>query len=354
MSKDYYKILGVERGASPDDIKKAFRKLAHQYHPDKPGGNEAKFKEANEAYQVLNDPVRRQKYDQFGSAAFKGSGGFGGFSPGGGFSGDFSAFGGFEDLGDLFGNMFGGGGPRSRSPRGGDIQVDVDLTFREAVFGAPKEITLTKPSTCERCGGVGAEPGTRLKTCMECGGSGSRVTVQRTMLGTMQRRQTCSSCQGSGEAPEKRCAACTGTGILRVKKTLVVEVPGGVEDGNMIRLRGEGEAIRGGSPGDLFVRLHVADDPHFTREGSAIFSDLKIGFTQAALGDTVEVRTIDGSVELRIPAGTQSRTEFRLRGKGVSTQGKRGDHLVTVHVVSPRSLTKKQKELLVELNLREK
>ncbi len=347
--KDYYKVLGVSRSASSEEIKRAFRTLAHTHHPDKPGGDEAKFKEANEAYQILGDPEKRKKYDQFGSAAFEG------FNGGNGSSGfDFSSTG-FGDLGDIFGDLFGfsGASTRRRTRKGEDIQVDMELTFLEAVFGVEKEVTLTKPAACERCGGVGADPGTHLKTCADCGGSGTRLTVQRTVLGNMQRRQTCETCQGAGQAPEKRCTACTGTGILRAKKTLVVGVPSGVEDGNVIRLRGEGEATRGGSPGDLFVRLHVADDARFGREGSTIFSEAPIGFTQAALGDTIGVPTVDGSVELTIPAGTQSGAEFRLRGKGVPTRGKRGDHIVRIQVVTPKHLSRKEKELLHELGLKE-
>jgi molecular chaperone DnaJ len=351
--KDYYQTLGVGRGASADEVKRAFRTLAHKYHPDKPGGDAEKFKEINAAYQVLGDPEKRKKYDQFGSAAFEGAQGFPGGGAGfGGF--DFSGAAGFEDLGEMFGDMFGfGGGRRSRSRRGQDIQIDLDLTFQESVFGAEKDVMLTKSSACERCGGVGAEPGSKTHTCSTCNGSGVQVSVQRTILGSIQRRTACATCEGSGEVPEKTCTTCHGSGVTKSKKTITVDIPSGVEAGNAVRLRGEGEAVKGGESGDLFIRLHVDPDPRFEREGDAIFSRIKIGFSQAALGDTIDIETIDGKVELSIPPGTQSGAEFRLRGKGVPIRGRRGDHIVTVDVVTPTHLSREQRELLQELGLNE-
>ncbi len=351
MAKDYYHILGVQKGASPEEVKKAFRTLAHQHHPDKPGGNEAKFKEINEAYQVLGDPEKRQKYDQFGSAAFEQGAGFGGGNPFGGF--DFSGAGGFEDLGDMFGDMFGFGGGRRRTKRGNDIQVDVHLSFLESVFGAEKEISVQKASACDRCGGIGAEPGTKMKTCADCNGSGVRVSVQRTILGNIQSKQTCGTCHGRGEVPETRCGACTGSGVVRKKTTFNVEIPEGVEDGTAVRLTGAGEAIAGGEPGDLYVRLRVKADPRFERDGADIRTHKRVGFTQAALGDTVEIETVDGAVDLKIPPGTQSGTELRLRGKGVPVRGHRGDHLVTVEIVTPKNVTREQRKLLEQLGLSE-
>lgn len=354
MAKDYYNILGVNKSASQDEIKVAFRKLAHQYHPDKPTGDEAKFKEINEAYQVVGDAEKRKKYDQFGSAAFDGSGGFGG-GAGQGFGGfDFSGFqgGGFEDLGDLFGGMF-GGGRGQREHRGADIQVDVDLTFRDSVFGADKEITLSKFDACARCGGIGAEPGTRLNDCGDCGGKGVKVVTQRTILGTFQTKAPCPACDGEGKIPEKRCATCHGDGVTRGKKTLSVHIPAGVENGNVLRVRGGGEAVRGGKPGDLFVRLHVKNDTRFAREGSTIYSTLRIGFTQAALGASVETETVDGPTTVIIEAGTQTGTEIRVRNKGVQTGGGRGDHVFVVEVVTPTKLSREQKQLLEQLHLKE-
>ena len=277
--KDYYKILGVEKNASAEDIKKAFRTLAHKHHPDKPGGDAEKFKEINEAYQVLGDEKKRGTYDQFGASAFDGSGGGAGGNPfGGGF--DFSGFqggfqqggGGFEDLGDLFGGMFGFGGNRGRTVRGNDIQVDIDVSFHDAVFGVEKEVTLTKPSTCARCGGVGAEPGSKMKTCSDCNGKGVKTVNQRTILGTVQTRVRCSTCDGEGEVPEKPCTECAGSGVAKRKTSLTITIPSGTEDGTAYRVRGEGEAVRGGEAGDLIVHVHVQPDARFVREGSSIRS----------------------------------------------------------------------------------
>src|SRR3989339_1146 len=352
MAKDYYKILEIDKNASQEDVKKAFRKLAHKHHPDKEGGNEEKFKEANEAYQVLGDPEKRKKYDQFGSAAFDGSGGFGGGGQGfGGF--DFSGFqgGGFEDLGDLFGDFFGGGRTRSRERRGNDVQMDFDLTFKESIFGIQKEIELTKTTSCERCSGIGAEPGEGMHTCVDCSGSGVQVSIQRTILGNIQSKHTCATCQGTGEIPKKLCTACHGAGVNKKKQKFTVTIPAGVENGAMLRIRGEGEAVKGGSSGDLFVRLHVPEDKYFKREGHTLFTSVPIGFTQAALGDTIEVETVDGPVDFKIPPGTQSDSQFRLKGKGVRSGRGRGDQIVIVEVQTPQKLSREQKKLLEELNL---
>ena len=371
MAKDYYHVLGVSKSASQDDVKAAFRKLAHQYHPDKPTGNEAKFKEINEAYQIVGDPEKRRKYDQFGSAAFEGNAGFSG---GHGFNGagfDFSGFqgAGFEDLGDMFGDMFGFGGGRSsgsrkRKPKGSDVQIDLDLSFRDSVFGADKEVTLSKFDACERCGGLGAEPGTKMNDCSDCGGKGVKVVSQRTILGTFQTKVACPSCEGEGKIPEKRCTTCHGDGVTRGKKTLAIHVPAGVETGNVLRVRGGGEAVRGGTAGDLFVRLHVKNDTRFSREGSTIYSTLRVGFTQAALGASVETETVDGPTTVIIEAGTQGGTEIRVRNKGVVIGGgsdfakassdRRGDHVFVVEVVTPTKLSREQKKLLEELDLNER
>lgn len=350
MSKDYYHTLGVSKSASQEEIKQAFRKLAHKHHPDKSGGDEAKFKEINEAYQILSDEKKRKQYDQFGSAAFE-NGGFGGAGQGfGGF--DFSGASGFEDLGDIFGDIF-GGGRRERTRRGGDIQIDAEITFRESVFGTEKTITLNKPSSCERCGGNGGEPGTGMETCKTCGGSGIEAVLQRTFFGNVQTKRTCAACQGGGEIAKKTCTTCRGEGVERKSRSFIVSIPAGVENGSVLRVRGEGEFIKGGKPGDLFVRIFVKQDSRFTREGTDLHSDVKIGFTQAALGATIEVETIDGKVDLEIPTATQSETQFRLRGKGVQTSRGRGDQIVTVHVVTPKKLDRKQRKLLEELNLEE-
>jgi molecular chaperone DnaJ len=346
MSKDYYKILGVDKSASEDEIKRAFRKLAHEHHPDK-GGNEEKFKEINEAYQALGDKDKRARYDQFGSADAPGGfggGGFGGFDP--------SQFG---DLGDIFGSFFtGGGGGRQRRPKGADLEVGVTLSFKESVFGVSKDVPLHKESTCERCGGAGAEPGTKMTTCKVCDGKGYRITTQRTILGSVQMRADCEDCHGRGEIPERPCTTCHGAGSHKTHKTLRVDIPAGVEDGMQVRVRGEGESIGAqGESGDLYLRIRVTVDPRFERDGFTIYSEKKVGFTQAALGDTVEVDTVDGKVSMKIPPGTQSGDELRLREKGVPTRGSRGDQIVVVRVITPTKLDKRSRELLEEVNLRE-
>ncbi len=346
MSKDYYKILGVEKNASQDDVKRAFRKLAHEHHPDK-GGDAEKFKEFNEAYQVLGDTEKRQRYDQFGSA--DGPQGFGG---GQGFPNGFdpSMFG---DLGDIFGDMFGmGGGRRQRQSQGEDLMTEMTISFKEAVFGIAKEVPITKSLHCARCGGVGAEPGTKMKTCDSCKGKGVTMHVQRTILGSMQMRVPCADCNGRGEKPEKICTECRGEGIVRARKTLKVNIPPGVEDGVQLRLRHEGEAVQGGAAGDLYILLHVTPDARFRREGTTVYSTKEIGFTQAALGDTVTVDVVDGKVEMQIPQGTQSGDELRLKGKGVPHARGRGDHIVVVKVKTPTKLGRKEADLMKELNHR--
>lgn len=358
MAKDYYKLLGIEKSASQDEIKKAFRVLAHKHHPDKQGGDEAKFKEINEAYQVLGDEKKRAQYDQFGSGAFDGSAGGGGGYGGGGFNGagfDFSGFqgAGFEDLGDIFGGMFGGSRGGSRERRGGDIQVDVHLSFHESIFGVDKEISLTKNVSCERCSGNGAEPGKGVKKCGTCDGNGVVIGVQRTILGAMQTKRMCETCHGTGEIPNTPCSTCHGAGLEKKRKTLNVHIPSGVEDGNVLRVRSEGEAIKGGESGDLFVRIGVKPDQRFERDGDTIYSEKQIGFTQAALGAVVAIETVDGKADLTIPAGTQSQTQLRLRGKGVPTRGGRGDHIVIVKVVTPHKLSKEQRKMLETLGLNE-
>ena len=354
MPKDPYDILGIDKNASQEDVKKAFRKLAHKYHPDKPEGDEEKFKEINAAYQILGKEENRKKYDQFGSAAFQGGaggpGGFGGF--------DFSGFAGqgmnMDDLGDIFGDIFGvGGRRRRRTARGQDIQVDMDVSFEESVFGIEKEVTLTKPSSCERCAGTSAEPGAKMKTCSECQGSGTQTRAQQTILGSMQTRVTCGDCRGRGEVPEQNCSDCMGTGVKRATKTLTITIPAGIEPGATLRMRAEGEAIPGGEPGDLYVRLHVGKDARFEREGFHIVSHIKIGFTQAALGDKIDVETVDGSVELKIPSGVQSGAQLRLKGRGIPSRGGRGDHYVILEVVTPKKLSREQKKLLEDLGLKE-
>lgn len=345
MAKDYYKILGVGRNATAEEIKAAFRRLAHEHHPDK-GGEAHKFKEANEAHQVLSDPEKRKRYDQFGTADEQQFGGGGG-PFGGGF--DFS---GFEDLFN-----FGGGGrrgQRSRAQRGKDIEMDVTISLKEAATGINRSIELYKLVSCERCGGSGAEPGSKQKTCGTCGGSGEVTQTQRTFFGNFAVRQTCSACGGEGKEVGTKCDKCDGVGAARERKKFEVNIPAGIDDGEVVRLTGAGEAgLRGGRTGDLYLRVRVTPDPRFERNGATLHRRQPISFVVASLGGIVSVPTIDGEVELKIPAGTDSGAVFRLKGKGMPTvsSAKRGDELVEVFIEAPKHLSKKQKELLRELGL---
>jgi len=348
MSKDYYNTLGVDKGASQDEIKKAFRKQAHKYHPDKENGDEEKFKEANEAYQILGDAKKRQQYDQFGSAAFEN----GGFGSGQGYGGFQGAGINMDDLGDIFGDMFGFGGRGRSQSRGRDIQIDIELDFKDAVFGVEREISLDKLNPCERCGSTGAEPGSVMKTCDKCEGRGQTVRMQRTILGAVQQVTTCPDCHGRGEQPEKTCTSCQGTGASKSHSMIKVQIPAGVDNGATIRLRGQGEvAAYAGGAGDLFLRLHVKPSKDFVRDGNDIRTTKRIGFSQAALGDKVEVITLDGKVKLKIPTGTESGQEFILRGKGVRASRQTGDMIVTVQIETPKKLSREQKKLIEQLGL---
>ncbi|HRQ86871.1 MAG TPA: molecular chaperone DnaJ [Candidatus Saccharibacteria bacterium] len=350
MSKrDYYEILGVGKNASADEIKKAYRRLAVKYHPDKDGGDEAKFKEVNEAHEVLKDADKRQRYDQFGHAGVGGNGGGGNpFEGFGGFGGQNAHFD-FGDggLGDIFGQFFGGG--RAREPRRGrDVEVSLQLSFEEAVFGVEHTIEITLEDTCSHCKGTTAEPGHDLKTCATCKGSGQQTRVMNTMFGAIQQTVTCETCKGRGKVPEKVCTVCRGTGTERRPQTIKVKIPAGIDDGATIRLRGRGEALTGGEKGDLFIHIRVKAHKKFTREGDIILSDEHISMVDAALGTEVDVETVDGTVTMKVPAGTQSGTDFKLSGHGVPhmNSDKRGPHIVNIIVNIPTKLTKKQKELL--------
>lgn len=349
MSKDYYHILGISKGASADDVKKAFRELAHKHHPDKAGGNAEKFKEINEAYQVLSNPQKRAQYDQFGSAAFE-QGGFGqGF---GGFGGAQFDMG---DLSEMFGEMFGMGRQRSNvksQRRGNDIEVTVPLTFSEAAFGVEKTVELYKPSACSACSGTGIPPGAKLQTCKTCGGQGRVRQVQRTILGSFEAVATCSACDGVGNVPEKTCSSCGGTGVVKETKKLTVKIPAGIDDGETIRISGEGEAgFRGGRSGDLYLHARVSPDKRFVRKGFDVFSQIEIPFSEAALGAVKVVETLDGPVDLKVPASIQSGEEIRLKGKGIVRLGSsgRGDHYVRVIVETPKSPSRRAKDLLQQL-----
>lgn len=363
MSKDYYDLLGVSKTASTDEIKKAFRKKAHEHHPDK-GGNEEKFKEINEAYQVLGNTEKRQRYDQFGSAAFNGgagAGGFGGQGFGGFQNGGFNMD--FEDLGDIFGgfgDIFGFGGGRQTSQResanrrnGRDMEMNVSLDFMEAVNGLEKEISFSKNTTCDRCHGNGAEPGAKIETCQVCNGRGRVSKVQRTILGNIQTQVTCQACAGEGKIYSKKCTKCEGSGVHRDNVKIKVRIPAGINSGESIRLTGQGEAGEKGAPaGDLYLRIKLQTHKKFMRVGYDIKTEEKISIKQAILGDKIEIETVRGTVTLKIPEGTQSGTVFKLKEKGVTKLHNRGigDQYVKVIIKIPSGANKKQKQLLDELD----
>lgn len=345
MSKrDYYELLGVDRNATKEEIKKAYRKLARKYHPDvsKEPNAEEKFKEVKEAYEVLSDDQKRAQYDQFGHAGTQ-SQGFGGGAT------DFSGF------GDIFDMFFGGGSRRDpNAPRqGADLQYTMTLTFEEAIFGKETEISIPREENCDTCHGTGAKPGTSKQTCAHCHGTGQISTEQNTPFGRIVNRRTCHYCQGTGETIPNKCYTCGGTGRVKKRSKVKVSIPAGIDDGQQIRLSGKGEpGMNGGPPGDLFIVISVKPHEFFKREGDNIFLELPITFAQAALGDEVEVPTVHGNVKLKIPAGTQTGKTFRLRGKGApNVRGYGyGDQHVKVRVVTPTKLTARQKELLREFN----
>jgi len=350
--RDYYEVLGVGKNAGDDEIKKAYRSLAKKYHPDMNPGDkeaEAKFKEANEAYAVLSDPEKREKYDQYGHAAFDpsmgGGSGFGGFDFGG------SGF----DFGDIFGSFFGGGrsssGSRANAPmEGDDILARINITFDEAVFGCKKEVKFARVESCPECDGSGAEKGTKPETCQTCRGTG-RVTVQQqTMFGYMQSQRACSACGGKGKIIKSPCKNCNGKGRIKITKKLEVKIPAGIDSMQRIVLRGQGSAgINGGRAGDLVIEVHVAGHKFFERNGNNVFCDIPISFAEAALGAEIDVPTLDGKTEkYRIPEGTQTGTTFTLRGEGIPdiNSKRRGDIIFTVIVETPKNLTGEQKKLL--------
>ena len=397
MAKDYYKTLGVDKKASKEEVKKAFHKLAHKYHPDKQGGDEAKFKEINEAYQTLSDDNKRAQYDQFGSdfngggagpgaGGFGGGQGFGGFdfsgfgSPkqgegGAGFGGfDFSGFqngGGFSaqggpasgwefDLGDIFGDFFGGGNRGRRAQKKGqDIQVDLQINFKEAIFGTEKKIKLNKHSDCEVCGGSGAEKGASKKKCPTCNGQGFITETRRSILGSFQTQKECSTCFGTGEIPEKKCSNCRGDGIVKREEQITINVPAGITEQEMLRMTGQGEAIPHGQAGDLYIKFRIEKDKNWLRDGDNLTTTIKIKLTDAILGTDYNLETLDGPLTLKIPEGISYGEILRLKNKGVPTnrstsaQGfgatKRGDALIKVTFITPNRLSRKTRQIFEDL-----
>lgn len=352
--RDYYEVLGVGKNASADEIKKAYRRLAVQHHPDKESGNETKFKEIGEAYEVLKDDSKRKRYDQFGHAGVGGNGGggsngFGGFGQGQEMHFDFGDLG----LGDIFGSFFGGQQQqqqRSRQARGRDVETTIELTFEQAVFGTEEQLNLNLEDTCEHCKGSTVEPGHSMKKCPKCDGAGQIVTATKTIFGNIQQAVVCPQCQGRGEIPEKVCSVCSGSGTDRKKQSITLKVPAGVDDGAIVRLREHGEAVANGPKGDLYVNIRVKPHKKFTREGDLILSEEHIGMVDAALGVQINVDTVDGPVKMKVPPGTQSGTDFKLSHHGVPhlKSETRGAHIVTIHVDTPTKLTKHQQELLQE------
>lgn len=352
--RDYYEVLGISKSASADEIKKAFRKLAIEYHPDR-GGDETKFKEINEAYEVLKDPDKRKRYDQFGHAGV-------GSDPGGGFGG----FGGnaqninfdFGDLGlgDIFSSFFGGGfggnDARRQPSQGQDVETNIEITFEQAVFGTEVEMKINLNSKCEHCSGTIVEPGYKLETCDQCKGSGQIVTVSRTIFGNIQQASICPKCGGSGKIPEKICSVCHGKGTQVKEQKINLKVPAGIEDGSVIRLRERGQAIANGPNGDLYVNIRVKPHKIFTREGDLILSQEHISMVDAALGTEIDVETVDGAVRMKVPTGTQSGSDFKLSNHGVPhiRGNSRGAHIVTVMVDTPTKLSKKQADLLKQFD----
>ena len=353
--RDYYEVLGVDRGADDATLKKAYRKLAKKYHPDMNPGDkeaEAKFKEATEAYGVLSDPDKRRQYDQFGHAAFEnggggaGAGGFGGFDFGGGDMGDI--------FGDIFGDLFGGGGSRRRANngpmKGANLRAVVHITFEEAVFGCQKELEINLKDTCTTCHGTGAKPGTSPETCSKCNGTGQITYTQQTMFGSVRNVTTCPDCGGTGKIIRDKCTVCHGTGYTSSRKRIQVNIPAGIDDGQSIRIREKGEpGVNGGPRGDLLVEVQVTRHPIFQRQDMNIFSTAPITFAQAALGGDVKISTVDGDVLYTVKPGTQTDTKIRLKGKGVPSlrnSNVRGDHYVTLVVQTPTRLNEKAKDAL--------
>ena len=346
--KDYYEVLGLQRGASRDEVKKAFRKLAAKYHPDKKTGDEEKYKEITEAYAVLGDEKRKAEYDTYGHAFSTGGG-----QPGGGFGGfnwaDFGGGGaGFEfDLNDIFEN-FGFGGGR-RQARGRDMSIDINLNFSEAVFGVTRQVLLTKNALCSACEGSGAKAGTGMTSCTTCGGQGRIRETRQSIMGNFTTVRECSVCRGSGEVPKERCPQCAGAGVHRTQEEITITVPAGIENGEVIRLTGRGEAMPGGAPGDLYVKVHV--EPHQTirRDGTTLTTTLPIKLTDALLGNTYRVTTLDGEVEIKIPAGVSHGELLRIRERGVPHERGRGDFLVRVSIQIPRKLSRKARKMVEDL-----
>ncbi len=348
MAKNYYDILGIPKGASKDEIKKAFYKLASKYHPDKKGGDESKFKEVNEAYQTLSDERKRKEYDTYGQT-FNGQGpqsGFGGF---GGFNqGDFSNVD-FDlgDLGDIFGDIFGGAGMGARQKRGRDISLEIDVTFKESIFGTERNVLINKVGTCKTCSGTGAQKGSGTSTCTACNGQGKVHDVKKTFMGTFQTVKVCDACHGKGAIPKEKCHSCRGHGVLSAREEINIRVPAGISNGEMIRMQGQGEAVSGGVSGDLYVKINIQADKLWKREGHDLSIKHSIKLTDALLGVKHTISGLDGDIHLDIPAGASTGEILRVKGRGVPhvhDKSHRGDVLVKLDVIMPKKLSRKAME----------
>ena len=355
MAKDYYSVLGVDKKASEDDIKKAFRKLAHKHHPDKGGSDEA-FKEITEAYSILSDAKKRREYDAYGQAFPGGAPGGAGAQGFGGF--DFSQFqqgfgqGGVEfDFGDIFGDIFGGGRGQSRTPRGRDISIDLEIPFKDAVFGTTRTVLIGKVSTCDLCKGSGAKAGTSLETCTTCNGSGKVHEARNSVFGPITSVRVCVACEGTGKIPKEKCPECRGNGVLKKEEEIKITIPAGIDNGEMIRLPQQGEAVKTGVAGDLYVKIHVKPHAVFERDGSNLIMQLPVKLTDALLGSTIAIETIEGkTLEVKIPVMRRAEELLRVRGKGIPTGGNsRGDLLIRLEVALPQKLSSKAKKSVEEL-----
>jgi len=357
-TKDYYAILGVEKSAGEADIKKAFHKLAHKYHPDKSGGDDARFKEVNEAYQVLSDIKKRKEYDTYGQTFGEGGNPFsgrGGSASGWDFSGFTQGFGGgqagFEemDLGDIFGDVF--GGRRRSANRGKDISIDIQVSFSESIFGTDRDVMLHKLGACESCNATGDKPGSQKKKCEKCNGAGRIREARRSLLGQFMTERECTECHASGQVAEEHCSTCKGKGVLKKNETVKIKIPSGINDGEMIRLTGGGEAVAHGTTGDLYIKIHVESSKQFKREGSNLTKNLEIKLTDALLGAVYNVSTLDGEIKLTIPTGTTFGEVLRVRGKGVPHEDGhgRGDLLIRLIIKLPSKVSKKASELITQL-----
>jgi molecular chaperone DnaJ len=348
MEKDYYQILGLQKGASKDEVKKAFRKKAAEHHPDKKTGNEEKYKEVTEAYSVLGDEKKKAEYDTYGQS-FSGAGGAAGGNPFGG--GGFGGFhqGGVEfDINDIF-SQFGFGGGGQQTQRGRDISIDINLKFEEAVFGVTRKVLLTKNNTCTTCEGSGAKPGTSLDTCSTCNGQGKVREQRQSIMGSFNTVRECSTCHGTGKIPKERCATCAGAGVARTEEEIGIKIPAGIQNGEVIRMTGRGEAIPHGQSGDLYIKIHAEPHKSIKREGSTLSAVLPIKLTDALLGATYSVETLDGTTDIKIPAGVTHGELVRIKDKGVPSERGRGDFMVRVSVETPKKLSKKARKLVEEL-----